>query len=218
MAGCRRERVAATCASAQDFNVLNYAGPQFLVFYVLACVVALLLIMALQAIEFRRRRWGGRTRKAPADLSADEVAYLTGGEARVAQVVTMSLAHAGAVDLWTVPGQGGYVQLAGLDRAGRHDDHCAWLRSSRPVPCAMTCFASGSPGTMQEVVDGMRAQGWLWAPGEMRASRVAARAMVLIVLGIGAAKLAIGLSRGRPVLLPSAWRCSRLRTGSSRGG
>ena len=57
--------VAATCASAQDFNVLNYAGPQFLVFYVLACVVALLLIMALQAIEFRRRRWGGARARRP---------------------------------------------------------------------------------------------------------------------------------------------------------
>ncbi|MBN3836466.1 TIGR04222 domain-containing membrane protein [Burkholderia sp. Ac-20344] len=219
--------VAATCASAQDFNVLNYTGPQFLAFYVPVCVVALLLIVALQGIEFRRRRWGGRTRKASADLSADEVAYLTGGEARVAQVVTMSLAHAGAVDLRTVPGQGGYVQIADADRAGRHDDHCAWLKERPSGTVRYDVFRERLAGYAQEVVDGMRAQGWLWAPGEMRASRLAARAIVLLVLGTGAAKLAVGLSRGRPVLLLAvsmavfavAYRIiARRLTGFGRGG
>ncbi|HHT9057178.1 TPA: TIGR04222 domain-containing membrane protein, partial [Burkholderia cenocepacia] len=219
--------VAATCASAQDFNVLNYTGPQFLAFYVLACVGALLLIVALQAIEFRVRRWGRRTRKASSGLSADEVAYLTGGEARVAQVVTMSLAHAGAVDLWTVPRQGGYVKIADLERAGRHDDHCAWLNEQPSGTVRYGVFRERLAKYAQEVVDGMRAQGWWWAPGELRVSRLAARAIVLLVLGTGAAKLAVGLSRGRPVLLLGicmavfalAYRIvARRLTGLGRGG
>ncbi|MBK1823165.1 TIGR04222 domain-containing membrane protein [Burkholderia orbicola] len=193
--------VAATCASAQDLDVLDYTGPQFLAFYVPACILALLLIVALQAIEFRIRRWGRRTRKASSGLSADEVAYLTGGEARVAQVVTMSLAHAGAVDLWSVHRQGSYVKIADLARAGRYDDYCAWLNEQPSGTVRYGVFRERLARYAQEVVDGMRAQGWFWAPGELRASRTAARAIALLVLGTGAAKLAVGLSRGRPVLL-----------------
>nr|WP_310623439.1 TIGR04222 domain-containing membrane protein [Burkholderia cenocepacia] len=193
--------VAATCASAQDLDVLDYTGPQFLAFYVPACILALLLIVALQAIEFRIRRWGRRTRKASSGLSAGEVAYLTGGEARVAQVVTMSLAHAGAVDLWSVHRQGSYVKIADLARAGRYDDHCAWLNEQPSGTVRYGVFRERLARYAQEVVDGMRAQGWFWAPGELRASRMAARAIALLVLGTGAAKLAVGLSRGRPVLL-----------------
>ncbi|WP_455778751.1 TIGR04222 domain-containing membrane protein, partial [Burkholderia stabilis] len=219
--------VAATCASAQDLNVLNYTGPQFLAFYVPACVVALLLIVAFQAIEFRCRRRGGHTRNASADMTADEVAYLTGGETRVAQVVTMSLAHAGAIELRSVPKHGGYVRIGDLARAGAHDDHCAWLSEQPDGEVRFEAFRQRLARYVQEVVDGMRAQGWLWAPGEMRASRMAARAIVLLVLGVGAAKLAIGLSRGRPVLLlvlcmavfAIAYRIVAKRlTGFGRGG
>ncbi|MEX3853933.1 TIGR04222 domain-containing membrane protein [Paraburkholderia sp. BR10923] len=88
-------------------------------------------------------------------------------------------------------------------------------------------FREGLARYAQEVGDGMRAQGWLWAPGELRASQTAARAIVLIVLGPGAAKLAVGLSRGRRVLLPGICTAvfaiaygvvARRLTGFGRGG
>lgn len=192
--------VAATCASAQDFNVLNFTGPQFLAFYVPACVAALLLIAGLQWIEYRWRRWGKRTRKTSDGLTADEAAFLTGGEARLAQVVTMSLAHAGAVELRTVPKHGAYVKIGDLERAGPYDDHCSWLNEQPDGEVRFSAFRQRLARYAQELADGMRAQGWLWAPGEMRASRCA-RGIALLVLGTGAAKLAVGLSRGRPVLL-----------------
>ncbi|MCA3787519.1 TIGR04222 domain-containing membrane protein, partial [Burkholderia sp.] len=98
--------VAATCASAQDLNVLNYTGPQFLAFYIPACIAALLLIGLLQQIEYRcRRRHDFST-----DLTVEQAAYLAGDESRVVQVATLSLVHAGAIELAMAGRLGGRVR------------------------------------------------------------------------------------------------------------
>ncbi|MGU4703673.1 TIGR04222 domain-containing membrane protein, partial [Burkholderia cepacia] len=94
-----------------------------------------------------------------------------------------------------------YVKIADLERAGRYDDYCAWLNEQPSGTVRYGVFRERLARYAQEVVDRMRAQGWFWAPGELRASRMAARAIALLVFGTGAAKLAVGLSRGRPVLL-----------------
>ncbi|OXH87608.1 hypothetical protein CA830_22600, partial [Burkholderia multivorans] len=91
--------VAATCASAHDLNVLDYSGPQFLAFYIPACIVALLLVVGLQQVEYRCRRRRVFTREAVPDLSAEQLAYIAGEETRVVQVMTLSLIQAGAIDL-----------------------------------------------------------------------------------------------------------------------
>ncbi|HHY6931107.1 TPA: TIGR04222 domain-containing membrane protein [Burkholderia ambifaria] len=89
--------VIATAASARDFDVLNYTGPQFLAFYLPVCIVALLLIVVLQQIEYRCRR--RRAQAFSSGLTPEEAAYLMGDESRAVQVATLSLVQAGAIDL-----------------------------------------------------------------------------------------------------------------------
>ncbi|VWC50141.1 hypothetical protein BLA6993_07837 [Burkholderia lata] len=219
--------VAATCASAQDFNVLNYAGPQFLAFYVPACVIALLLIAGLQRVEYRCRRWGAHARETPPNLTAEAVAYLAGGESRVVQVATLSLIHAGAIDLRLAGRLGARVQSVDATRAGAYADECAWLDAQPGGEVSFGAFRQLLARRAAEYADALRGCGWFWAPGEMRTARMAARGIALLVLGTGAAKLAVGLSRGRPVLLlvigmaafALAYRIvTRRLTGFGRGG
>ncbi|KWH43941.1 TIGR04222 domain-containing membrane protein [Burkholderia stagnalis] len=194
--------VAATCASARDFNVLNFSGPQFLAFYVPACVAALLLIAGLQRLEHRCRPWGARHRESSPDLSAEEAGYLAGGASRMTQVATLSLLHADAIWL-QVHKRGSRVRVADSARAhtGHLADEWAWLNAQPGRETTYGAFRTRLAQRESGIVAGLRRNGWLWAPGDMRTARIAARAIALLVFGTGAAKLAIGLSRGRPVLL-----------------
>ncbi|WP_343727550.1 TIGR04222 domain-containing membrane protein [Burkholderia seminalis] len=189
--------VAATCASAQDFNVLDYTGPRFLAFYIPVCIAALLLIGLLQQIEYRCRR----RRAFPSDLTAEEAAYLAGDESRVVQVATLSLVHAGAIDLTMAGRLGGRVRLIDATRAGAYADACEWLAGQPDGEASFGAFRQLLARHAAEHAKSLRARGCFWAPGDLRTARMAARAIALLVLGTGAAKLAVGLSRGRPVLL-----------------
>ncbi|KVW71627.1 TIGR04222 domain-containing membrane protein [Burkholderia ubonensis] len=192
--------VAATCASASDFNVMDFAGPEFLAFYLPLCIAALLLIAGLQWIEYRVRAWGTRSRESSPDLSAEEAAYLAGGGARLAQVATLSLAHAGAIEL-VREANGARVRIADPLHAGAYGADWEWLRKQLGGATSYHAFRERLAWREAGYADALHRKGWLWAPGEMRTTRMAARAILLLVLGVGAAKLAIGLSRGRPVLL-----------------
>ncbi|MGU7769497.1 TIGR04222 domain-containing membrane protein [Burkholderia sp. MR1-5-21] len=193
--------VAATCASASDFNVLDYTGPQFLAFYIPVGIAALLLIAGLQRIEYLRRTWGTRERESSPDLSAEEAAYLAGGASRMAQVATLSLVDSGAIALWTSQRRGARVCAAYPDRAGDYADDWEWLNAQPDQEASYHAFRLRLARREPETVAALRKNGWLWAAGDMQAARMAARTIALLVLGTGAAKLAVGLSRGRPVLL-----------------
>jgi len=188
--------VAATCASAQDFDVLNYTGPQFLAFYIPACVAALLLIGLAQQIEYRCRR----RRAFSSDLTVEQAAYLAGDESRVVQVATLSLVHAGAIELAMAGRLGGRVRLVDATRAGEYGDECEWLAGQPEGEASFGAFRQLLARRAAEQAKSLRARGCFWAPGDMWTARMA-RAIALGVLGTGAAKLAVGLSRGRSVLL-----------------
>ncbi|KVR15135.1 hypothetical protein WK13_11820 [Burkholderia ubonensis] len=192
--------VAATCASASDFNVLDLPGPEFLAFYVPLCIAALLLIAGLQWIEYRYRAWGTRARESSPDLSAEEAAYLAGGGSRMAQVATLSLVHGGAVEL-VHQANGWRVRIGDPQHAGAYGADWEWLRKQLGGETSCHAFRQHLAWREGHCELALRRKGWLWAPGEMRAAWMAARAILLLVLGVGAVKLAIGLSRGRPVLL-----------------
>ncbi|MBN3790854.1 TIGR04222 domain-containing membrane protein [Burkholderia sp. Ac-20353] len=219
--------VAATCASASDFNVLNYTGPQFLAFYIPFCIGALLLIVGLQRIEYRRRTWGTRDREASPDLNTEEAAYLTGGAARMAQVTTLTLVDAGAIRLWASKRSGSRVCSGDPEQAGRYADDWEWLHAQPDHEASYGAFRQRLAQREPEYADALRKKGWLWAPGEMRAARMAARAIALLVLGTGVTKFAVALTRGRPVLLlvismvVFGFACrivTRRLTGFGRGG
>ncbi|TCW80970.1 TIGR04222 domain-containing membrane protein [Burkholderia sp. SRS-46] len=193
--------VAATCAYARDLNVLNYSGPEFLALYMLACMAALLLIAALQRLEHLCRPWGTRPRESSPDLSAEEAGYLAGGASRMTQVATLSLLQADAIRWLQIHKHDARVQATGSAHAGPLADEWAWLNAQPGGETTYGAFRARLAQREPGIVAGLRRNGWLWAPGDLRAARWAARAIALLVLGTGAAKLAVGLVRGRPVLL-----------------
>ncbi|RQR25555.1 TIGR04222 domain-containing membrane protein [Burkholderia sp. Bp9142] len=217
--------VIATAASARDFDVLNYTGPQFLAFYLPVCVVALLLIVVLQQIEYRCRR--RRAQAVSSGLTAEEAAYLAGDESRAVQVATLSLVQAGAIDLSMAGRLGARVRSVDPMRGGAYADECHWLAAQPDGEASFGAFRQLLARRVSDAANALRGRGWQWAAGEMRAARMASCAIALAVLGTGAAKLAVGLSRGRPVLLlvismvvfAIAYRIvARRLTGFGRGG
>ncbi|EDT39466.1 TIGR04222 domain-containing membrane protein [Burkholderia ambifaria] len=217
--------VIATAASARDFDVLNYTGPQFLAFYLPVCIVALLLIVVLQQIEYRCRR--RRAQAVSSSLTAEEAAYLMGDESRAVQVATLSLVQAGAIDLSMAGRLGARVRSVDPTRSGAYAHECAWLAALPDGEASFGAFRQLLAQRVSDYANALRGRGWMWEAGEMRAARMASRAIALAVLGTGAAKLAVGLSRGRPVLLlvismavfAIAYRIvTRRLTGFGRGG
>ncbi|MCW3618665.1 TIGR04222 domain-containing membrane protein, partial [Burkholderia cenocepacia] len=93
------------------------------------------------------------------------------------------------------------VQIGDPARAGAYADECEWLGAQPGGEASFGAFRQLLARRASEHADATRRRGWFWAPGEMLMARLAARAILLIVLGTGMAKLAVGLSRGRPVLL-----------------
>ncbi|RQR26934.1 TIGR04222 domain-containing membrane protein [Burkholderia sp. Bp9143] len=85
-------------------------------------------------------------------------------------------------------------------RAGAYADECEWLAAQPGGEASFGAFRQLVDCRVSEYANALRDRDWFWAPGEMRA-RLVARAIALIVLGTGAAKLAVGLSRGRAVPL-----------------
>ena len=219
--------VIATAASARDFDVLNYTGPQFLAFYLPVCIVALLLIVVLQQIEYRCRR--RRAHAFSSGLTAEEAACLMGDESRAVQVATLSLVQAGAIDLSMGGRLGARVRSVDPTRGGAYADECAWLAALPDGEASFGAFRQLLARRVSDYANALRGRrgAWLWEAGEMRVARMASRAIALAVLGTGAAKLAVGLSRGRPVLLlvismavfAIAYRIvTRRLTGFGRGG
>ncbi|WP_430494955.1 TIGR04222 domain-containing membrane protein, partial [Burkholderia sp. BCCCDS18] len=170
--------VAATCASASDFNVLDFSGPDFLgLFYVPLCIAALLLIAGLQWLEYRHRVWGTRAAESSPDLSAEEAAYLAGGGARMAQVAMLSLAHAGAIELRMSKAHGARVRIDDPRQAGAYGADWEWLRRQPGGEASCHAFRQRLAWREAECAAALQRKGWLWAPGEMRATRMAARAI-----------------------------------------
>jgi uncharacterized protein (TIGR04222 family) len=193
----------ATGASASEVDVFNYAGPRFLVFYLLLCVTTLLTIRFLQKIEFNRRPQGARRgSEPPPSMTVDEVAYVTGGPLRMAQVATLWLMHAGAIEL--TPGTGStrghtYVIAKDPTKADRFEKEIAWLAQDRKGRARFETFRAHLMRRAPALSKQLAAHGWLWSAGGMSWLRYLSRVLALAVVGVGVAKVVIGLSRDRPV-------------------
>ena len=195
----------ATGASASEVNVFNYAGPRFLVFYFLLSVTTLLTIRVLQKVEYGRRPQGARrASEPPPSMTVDEVAYVTGGPLRMAQVATLWLIHAGAIEL--TPGTGStrgktYVIAKDPTKADRFEKEIAWLAQDRKGRARLETFRAHLMRRAPAISKQLAAHGWLWSAGGMSWLRHLSRVLALGVVGIGVAKVVIGLSRDRPVAL-----------------
>lgn len=190
----------ATCAYAQELNVLNYAGPQFLQFYLLLCTGVLLLIFAMQRITYHRHAWGiCRNQPAPRELPPDEVAFLAGGAARMAHVATLALVESEAIRFTPIASRHPYVTVKDSFKGGRFVDECEWLRRRKDGRANYTTFRARLMMREPALSRDLCAEGWLWAPHSMRKLRFIAHALALLTLGTGCAKTIVGLNRDRPI-------------------
>lgn len=193
----------ATCAYAGEldaYNVLDYAGPRFLHFYLMLCVGVLLLIFFVHRIEYRRRVWGlCRDAGGARELEPYEAGLIVGGVTRMVHVATLGLLHARAIRISR--GKRGQPQVIAGEpaEAGAFGDACNWLRVHLNSQAAYSAFSARLALRAPEVAVALAAQGWLWPRGGMRTLRVVARALALFAIGLGCAKIGVGMSRERPV-------------------
>jgi len=194
---------AATGASASEVNVFDYAGPRFLLFYFCLSVATLLTIRGLQKIEYGRRPQGARrAAEPPPSMTVDEVAYVTGGPLRMAQVATLSLIHAGAIELAAGSKKSRrqmYVIVKDRSKADRFERELTWLASDRKGRARYETFQRHLRERAPAVAKQLAVNGWLWSAGGMHRLRYLARALALGVIGIGLVKFVVGLLRDRPV-------------------
>lgn len=189
-----------TCAYAGDLNVFDYAGPRFLHFYVSLCACALLLIFGLQKLTYRLRPWGtNREEDIRHDPTPEEVAYLTGGPGRMAQIATLKLMHAGAINFVKGKGRGSHVEAVGAIGTGRFASEWEWLRGRKDSRATYHTFCKHLMTQQLAIANELSLRGWLWARRGMRVTQFANRMLALLVLGTGFTKIVVGLSRERPV-------------------
>lgn len=166
-------------------NPLNWDGPTFLVAYLMALPVAVVLGLILP----RLFRPSGRAQPV---ADADSLAYLAGRETRFAEGVAARLLSNGALEL-----EGG--------RTFRHGSGQAALASDRPV------LALAAPFGWADVLRVLRPEaqilerrlvsgGLLLDAAERSRLALLAASPYILLLGLGALKLLVGLARGKPVM------------------
>ena len=198
--------IAFTTHAASDFHVLNYSGPRFLAFYLGVCVLACLSIKALHRFAYARRPQGEAGGGTPSPLEPDEAALMTSGTLRMAQVATLSLLDAGAIRI-VHPSKSKrkrdsntYVVANAQPTPERHVNAWTWLTQQKQHRSRWPEFQSRLIDEASGMTDRLRDAGWLWASGSMDGTTLAAWAIALLVLWLGAAKVFVGVGREHPVM------------------
>ena len=178
-------------------NPLDLQGPQFLGLYIVLLIAAAVVAAGLQALL--RQPGGDGSGYAPG-LDAYEAAYLAGGPERVADAGLLALAGR---------------DVLFIERVSRmFRVHQPLPPMSHPVEQALFAAAPASLEQMRKVAgraitpirDRLREMGLVPGPAELKNLRLGGAAVVGVVLLLGLAKIAVGLSRGRPVQ-DLAWLC-----------
>lgn len=172
------------------------SGPQFLWVYIIAIVVAVVIPLGVYTLFRREPAPRGNPRKRP--LHPFEVAYLKGGRNRVAQVVMTELASAGALR----------VSSSGLATVVDRD---AWARTQAATALGVRAKSFPKTGaTSDRVRQIRRTPGIRLLRRSLKSDRLIGPAawenaprtvtflLVVALLGLGIARLAEGISNGRP--------------------
>lgn len=171
-------------------------GPTFIVIYLMAAAVAVVLTLTL--------RWGmSRGRPAGRPLRPAEMAYLAGGEQQAVVTALAALHQAGAIETAGTRG----LQVAkgaaeeGSPSAGSDRLADAALRAVRKRPTGSIWTVTASPGVRDEVEqlrDGLVRDGLLLARDVRSQWRLTASPL-WVVLAAGIARLMAGLYGDKPV-------------------
>ncbi len=169
---------------------LDLPGPQFLGLYAVLLVLAVVLGIAIP----RMLRPAG----TPAPVTdEDELAYLAGGETRLTESVTARLLASGAIAME------GARRFAIL----RHDNakspgEVAVL--SLHSPASWGQIANAVRPHAQTIAERLARRGLLLTQAEQARIRLLQTAPYLLLLAFGGTKLAIGISRDKPVAILAA--------------
>jgi uncharacterized protein (TIGR04222 family) len=183
--------VAASFVEAMPLNPLDWTGPAFLVLF-----LALMVASTLFAAAWRRAAVETGRGDQVHELDPSAMAMLAGGEARVVERAVGELLTRGVARF-----DASSRRLAVTEVPHDLDD------SARDIAEALRC--DGDVGTVltrcRTVLDRLRGQlvqRGLWLDAQT-ASRIALRSTLApgLVLALGIAKIAVGLSRDRPVAL-----------------
>ncbi|MBC7853131.1 MAG: TIGR04222 domain-containing membrane protein [Pirellulaceae bacterium] len=186
------------------WNPLNWTGPQFLAFYLALVIVAALLALVTRlvvapqttAIDFKR----------PAPLDPYEVACLVAGPDRAVQAAFAAMMQAGTLRLATeeVRSRGVFTKTStkihqgkALPKGAPPLEQALFDAAAVPAEILAPLTAAGMP-VAKDINESLVERGLLQA-GSASARAVAASLIMAAPLLIALPKIAVGLSRGRPV-------------------
>lgn len=167
----------------------------------------LALFVGLAAASFAAMgllRWRLRDTGQPGQsvgLGVLELAYLAGGTPRTADTVAVGFLAAGAAGL--DPKRSRIVVAGGADCGGSGGAdlprELAGFRRRLSGSMTRKAFAQAVSGEVERVRDALVQRGLAPTPDRLRQIRTGLAALILPVLALGAAKVAVGSSRGKPV-------------------
>lgn len=187
-----------TLPGCRDLNVFDYRGQDFLVFYVAAFFAAIIGSTLIVAI-FRR---SGPGRIGDEDLrNPYEIAFLGGGGRRMADAALAALYARGLIKLETVGGAIRMGTIAGKNVDDLSDmEHQVWRALPQQATAEIQHVRRALVPVTSAMQDALAARGYLLSPAGLLRLRWLAALPFLLLMGTGAAKVAVGLDRGRPVL------------------
>lgn len=177
--------------------LFDLPGPQFLLLYVVGLAVALAL-----GGPFRKLcRWihPDTGLGSPAQSSPYELAFLAGGAPRAIEAALASLAHRGV--LKPEPDGQGFGVVDGDLPADAHELEAELHGLVRKGKGDATLLKRRSLAAIKKIEARLRKRGYVHVPAapETRCLRWAAGVPLLALMLMGLAKVAVGLSRGRPI-------------------
>lgn len=174
-------------------NPFDLPGPLFLALYIGAFIVALVLQARLRALCRGNAALGRLPRLTPY-----EAAYLVQGRERAVETALAKLAHDGTIA--PAPEAGSFAIQAPLPEGSDPvlQDVYRELQQGRT---RLQALSASTPASLQRIEARLQREGLLMADGTPEAAcwRRSGTWPLWAVFALGAVKLGVGLSRGRPV-------------------
>jgi uncharacterized protein (TIGR04222 family) len=173
---------------AAQGDTWGISGAAFIKGYVFAAVAALLLALLL-------RQWARRGRPSVRELHPYELAYLAGGGGRAIAAAVAALRMDGAIE----PAEHGKLRVTGQAPAAQSPlDQAILSEIEQDASLNRLRLRYSVRQAVDGLEDGLVRDGLISGPDERMRARLAV-APLLVVGGVGVARLVAGMSNGKPV-------------------
>jgi uncharacterized protein (TIGR04222 family) len=173
-------------------NPLDLSGPDFLKFFGVTFVAAIILLILMRTLFLR----GGASLASRAgELDTYELAYLSDGPARVAQVAVAALANRGIVKVSADK----KLSAAAERHRGFSPEGVVYQAVRELGPATFRQVVARSRRDLTPLNDRLVGAGLLVPPATRTMTVLITLGLMLAVLGLGIAKISVGLQRHKPV-------------------